>query len=223
MDSWFITVLTFDRLLAVASPFRVNQIVTRFRTKTLLITLITFFFVYDVEMGVRATYFEDVIPGSNLTEPVCELVNYWGLPPEIVIIKDAIGVVCGAFVPIALIVPTNIIIIIKVYRQKQARSAMTSTMAQNYNEMSKTLWMVIAASLTFALTVTPFSVYGLILSVSNAKKIQTDVYMLFLEMINRLNPALNAYIYFMCGGLFKAEVKSWLASLYACKRGISQN
>ena len=217
MDSWLITVLTFDRLLAVMSPFKVNQIVTAFRTKILLVILTTFFFVYDIELSVRLTYFEEGVPGSNLTAPVCQSVNYKGLPPQILMIKDAVMVLCGAFIPIALIVPANIIIIIKVYRQNQARAAMTSAMAQNYNEMSKTLWMVIGASLAFVLTITPFSVFGLIIFVTNTKEVQTDVYTLILEMINRLNPALNAYIYFMCGGLFKVEVKSWIASVCSCK------
>ncbi len=217
MDSWLITVLTFDRLLAVMSPFRVNQIVTTFRTKVLLVMLTTFFFVSDIEMGVRLTYFKEGVPRSNLTAPVCQWVNYNGLPPQILVIKDGFMVLCGAFIPIALIVPTNVIIIIKVYRQNQARAAMTSAMAQNYKEMSKTLWMVIGASLAFVLTITPFSVYGLILFVTNAKEVRTDVYALFLEMISRLNPALNAYIYFMCGGLFKVEVISWIASVCSCK------
>ncbi len=217
MDSWLITILTFDRLLAVASPLRVNQIVTTFRTKILLVILIIFFFVYDFEMGGRFTFFEDGVLGSNLTGPVCQILTYKGLSPNIFIIKDAIGVLCGAFIPIALIVPANIIIIIKVYQQKQARSAMTCAMAQNYHEMSKTLWMVIGASLAFICTVMPFSVYGFILFIRNDIKVHPDVYGLLLEMINRLNPALNAYIYFMCGGLFKAEVKNWLASLFSCK------
>ncbi len=223
MDSWFITILTFDRLIAVVSPFRVNQIVTKFRTKILLSLILILFFVYDFEMSVRLTYFENGVPGSNLTEPICEIINYQGLPQGIFMIKDAVGALSGGFVPIALIVPANVIIIIKVYRQKQARSAMTSAMAQNYNEMSKTLWMVITASLAFVLTVTPFTVYGLVLSVTNTKGVPTDAYILFLEMINRLNPTMNAYIYFMCGGLFKAEVKNWLASLCGCNRGMSQN
>ena len=223
MDSWFITFLTFDRLLAVTVPFRVNQIVTTFRTKTLLIFVIILFFIYDVELIVRFTYFEHGIPGSNLTEPVCQLVYYQDLPPQIFKIKDTFGVLTAAFIPILLIVPANIFIIIRVYRQKRRRSAMTSAMTQNYDETSKSLWMVIAASLAFALTVMPLFMYGLIWTLTKTKQVPTNASFLFLEMLNRLNPALNAYIYFICGGLFKDEVKNWLASLCPCKRGISQN
>ncbi len=219
LDAWFITILTLDRLLAVLRPFQVKQIVTAFRTKILLIILTIFFFVWDAEVILRFEYFEGRTPGTNQTQSFCQQFarDQWGLPAQVFKNKDVIGALLRSFVPIAIIFLANIIIIVRILRQKQARSTMTTTAPQNNDETSKTIWMVVSASLAFVLLVTPLTVYGSILLITEKFNSQADPIRLILEMINNINPAINCYLYFICGGLFKAEVKSWLASLSWCK------
>ena len=93
---------------------------------------------------------------------------------------------------------------------------MTSGMSQN-NETSKTIWMVVSASLAFVILVSPLAIYGSIIVLTNKTTILTDPIVQILEVINRINPAINGYLYFMCGSLFRAEVKKLMASIGCCK------
>ena len=161
-------------------------------------------------MVVRIQLFEDFVPGMNITRPVCQLGGvYGGLPPQMFKIKDLIAILFRSFLPIAIIVPANIVIIIKLLRQKRARSSMTSTVSQNHEQTSKTTWMVVWASLAYVITVTPISIYQIYM-VRHKITGHTDLIIPFLSLIFRINPALNFYIYFLSGGLFKKEMKNWM-------------
>ena len=217
LDAWLLITLTLDRLLAVARPLQVNQIVTTFRTKMLLIVLIVFFFSWDAENIVRLNLFKTEVPGTNQTYVLCQSTGYYGgIPPQLFKMKDVIGVLLRGVVPISLIVPANVIIVIKIFRQKRARATMTGSMSQNNNEISKTIWMVVSASVAYVILVTPITVYvSTVIIVRQDLNFHTDPMYLVLQMINRINPSLNGYLYFMCSSLFKAEVKKWLSSARA--------
>ena len=64
------------------------------------------------------------------------------------------------------------------------------------------------------MTTTPVSVYFIYVvqdKVSRDRITQgTDPIMPILELIFRIGPGLNFYIYFLSGGLFKKEMKNWL-------------
>ena len=216
LDAWFITTLTCERLLAIAAPFHVSQIITSFRTKMLLMVLIIVFFAWDVEMSIRFRLFEGEVPGTNITRPLCQVMFGYEGAMKIVVAKDYLTILFRSFVPLAIVIPANLIIIIKLFRQKQARSNMTNTTPQNGDQTTKTTWMIVWASLAFVMTTTPVSVYLIYVyavqdKVSRDRLTQgTDPIMPILGLIFRIGPGLNFYIYFLSGGLFKKEMKNWL-------------
>ncbi len=214
LDALFIMTLTCERLLAIVAPFRVSQIITSFRTKIFLMVLIIFFFAWDVEMSTRFRLFEAEVQGTNITRSFCQLMVSYEGAMKIVIAKDYLAILFRSFVPLAIVIPANLIIIIKLFRQKQARSNMTNTTPQNGDQTMKTTWMIVWASLAFVMTTTPISVY-LIYVVQDKVRLDrvtqaTDPNIPILDLIFKIGPGLNFYIYFLSGGLFKKEMKNWL-------------
>ncbi len=218
MDAWLITILTLDRMLAVARPFQINQIVTTFKIKIILIILIPFFFAWDAEMMIRFQYFEDDSSGTNQTDPFCEFSasgDYWNLPDKFFKIKDLIAALLRAPVPIAVILPANIFIIVKILRQKQTRLSMTntSTMSQNNDDLSKTVWMVVSASLAFVITTSPMSVYAsLVMRQKFNSQFQNPTAQI-LQMMSRINPALNGYLYVWWPIQGRSKKLAWVTCL----------
>ena len=209
----------------MVKPLHIKQIVTPFRIKTLIITLTLFFLVWNGEIAFRADL-SNVTGPQNMTTPVCQVIYDYGLPPKIFVIKPVITTLfLRTLLPVAIILPSNIGIIVKLWKQKEARSAMVNTSTQNVGrgqcqgqgQASKTTWMIVSASLAFILMSTPLSVY-LMIRYSNRDKFKgTDTVLEILGLIYRLSPAVNFYCYFLSGGLFKQEVKKWLTEFKIVK------
>ncbi len=207
LDSFFITILTLERLLAVVKPYKVNQIVTAFKIKILIITSVVIFLTWDAELFFRKDLDYVRNPRTKETISLCRDMNYYGLPTKIFEIKDLISILLRSFIPMGIIVPANLVIIIKLFRQKQERSRMTTGRANSSEQTSRVTWMIVSASLSYVLTVAPINIY--LFATDN----KTDIILPILGLIYRINPVLNFYLYFLSGGLFKAEVKIFLTSL----------
>ncbi len=219
MDAILITILTMERFLAVVTPFRIKQIVTNIKVKILLTVLTLFFLAWDAEMIFRMDLVDtQTNPVSNSTMHACTIVDkYYNLPQRMLQIKDQISVLMRSFIPIAIMIPANIAIIVTLNRQKQARSDMTNCSNQNNNQTSKTTWMIVSASIGFIITVSPVSIYQMIVF---RKKLdgQAGVIIAILATIFRINPVMNFFLYFFSGGLFKKEVRNLFASWHLCKK-----
>ncbi len=213
MDAWLLAVLTSERVLCVVRPFHIKQIVTRFRTKVLLSTLTLFFLIWNAELAFRTKLLNVTDPKTNVTKQICQVsVDNYGLPPIIFVIKGIITtVLLRTVLPVVVIIPSNLVIIVKLLRQKQARSNMTNTPAATDSQTQKTTWMIVSASISFVIMSTPLSIYLMIIY----KEIfhGEDQILPILALIYRLSPVVNFYCYFLSGGLFKEEVKKWLSEL----------
>ncbi len=216
MDASLIIILSLERLLAVIKPFHVNIIVTFSRIKIIIAILTVLFLIFDGEVYFRTDLYYKRIPKLNTTIPICKFIEdrpVYGIPFKVMLIKDKASVLLRSFIPIAILVPTNLIIIIKLFRQKQARANMRNPSSQNPDKTSKITRMIVSASIAFIITVTPISVANLIIP---RRFWDSDPLFVILGFVYRLNPVLNFYIYFLSGSLFRKELKLWLSSLKMC-------
>ena len=209
LDASFITILTLERLLAVARPYHVNQIITRFKITIIIGILVVIFLAWDGELIFRTDLKITRNPKTNKTTSFCGATHTYGQPSEIFMVKDTISMLLRSFIPIGIIVLANLVIIIKLFRQKQERSRMTTAPSQDHT--SKVTWMIVLASIAFVITVTPINVYKYLYLNDKIKK-SPEILSIF-GLLYRINPVVNFYIYFIAGGLFKTEVKHFLASL----------
>ncbi len=212
MDAWLLCVLTLERVFCVVRPFHIRQIVNSFRTKILLTTLTLFFLIWNAELAFRMDLLNVTDPQTNVTSQVCQIIGDYGQPSKIFLIKGIITtVLLRSVLPAFIIIPSNLVIIVKLLKQKQARSNMLNTCKVTDNQTQNTTLMIVTASLLFVIMSTPLSIYLMI--------IYTDVFdgrdeiLPILALIYRLSPVVNFYCYFLSGGLFKQEVKTWLSEV----------
>ncbi len=212
MDAFLVIFLTTERLLAVIKPFHVNMIITIPRVKSIIAILAVLFFIFDGEVYFRTDLYYRKIPKLNSSIPICKFIAdkpVYGLPPRQLKMKDLASVLLRSLIPIVVLIPSNLIIIITLFRQKWARMNMTNTSNQHLDKTSKITWMIVCASVGFIITVTPISIAQLLI---RRERFATDPIILITGFIYRLNPTINFYIYFLSGSLFREELKNWVLS-----------
>ena len=212
MDAFLVIFLTIERLLAVIKPFHVNMIITLPRVKIIITILTVLFFTFDCEVYFRTDLYYRKIPKLNITIPICKFIEdkpVYGISPKQLFIKDRASVLLRSLIPIVILIPSNLIIIITLFRQKWARRNMTNTSNQNADKTSKITWMIVCASLGFIIAVAPNSIAQLLI---RRERFASDPIILITGFIYRLNPSINFYIYFLSGSLFREELKMWVSS-----------
>ena len=119
----------------------------------------------------------------------------------------------------AIVIPSNLAIIVKLFRQKQARLNMTNNpSSETDSQTQKTTLMIVSASLAFVAMSAPLSIYLMIRFRDSFDG--KDQIIPILGFIYRLSPTVNFYCYFLSGGLFKQEVKKWLSELLPVWRSV---
>ena len=198
LDSWLIVFLTYERAIAVAWPLKTAYLVTKKRIKTAIIVLVVFFLLWDSVYIFRDEVLK--VDVGNITFEICEDMNHFGMPENLFKIYDEMTELFSSLIPLAFVIIGNIGIMYKLYTQRKVRAQLGQ---QGGNEMSKTNVMIITVTTTFVLTVGPSPIYRL---VSGEEPNYTDPIFISFYILATVNPAINCYLYFMCGKSFRDQL-----------------
>ena len=208
LDSWLVTALTLERLIAVTRPLQIATIVTKFQIKLGIFCLLVVYLLFDGELLFRADL--TTVSYEEMTFKLCEGAHDFGLPERLWVIKDIMMETLITFVPMAIIIPSNIVILVKLYQQKKVRERLG---AQNSNQpgTGKTTAMIICMTTAFVLLLAPYSIYYFLFGNHGNDPVATATF-----IIGSTNPSINFVLYFVSGQQFRQEVLSWIKSKCSC-------
>ncbi len=212
MDAWLLIALSGERLIAIVKPLNIGTIVTMLRVKVILVTMLMFFLIWDVELSVTSGIVNQPDYLTNTTMATCTRVNYYNFSAKIMASLDNVSLLFGSFIPCIIIFKINVVLSINLFKLKRARADLGATGSGIQNEAHKITGMVMAASLQFLVTTTPLVIYILLGNLD-----QNDPIHMILITIYQINPAANFYMYFLSGSLFRQEVKK-LFSACCCRK-----
>ncbi len=205
VDAWLIVILGCERLLGVVKPLHVHTMVTRKRIKLVISCIIIFFILFDFEMSVRNDYL-------HLDPCSMDPKLYTG----IFHVKYQLTVLLASAVPLAIIIPTNLIIIVYFIRHVKAQEHL-GLRSRYSSEAWKVNLMMFSICGAFIILVGPLAVYTLA-----GGKGGTAIHGICV-LLQFLNFVVNVFLYFFSGEIFRQEVMSWVRSLWRCGRLAGRN
>ncbi len=209
LDAWFIVFLTYERVIAVAWPLNAGQIITKKRVIIIVISLVIFFVLWDSINIFRYDVFE--MKFGNISFEMCDGVNSFGMPEKFFNIHDVLSEQLGTLIPIAFIFIGNTGIMYKLYAQKRIRAQLGQGEG---NELAKTNVMIITVTTAFVLLMAPSAIYRI---VEKHDEEVFDPVLGALYILTTLNPAINCYLYFITGKIFRKQLKKLLSKMICFK------
>ncbi len=208
LDAWFVVFLTYERLIAVSWPLKAGQIMTKTRIIIVIILLAVLFVIWDSVFIFRYGVFE--MQSGNFTFEICDRINYIGVAEKFMVVHDIISEQLGTFVPIAFIFVGNIGIIYKLYMQTKIRAQLGQG---GGNELAKTNIMIITVTTAFVLLLAPSNIYRI---VKKHNEDPNDPVLGLFYILTTLNPAINCYLYFISGKLYRKQLKNFFVKVFCC-------
>ena len=215
LDSSLVTALTLERIIAVCKPMKVASIVTKFRVRLVIFGIFFVYLLFDGERMIR----KDIVPISyeGIKIQTCADVNYLGLPKKVFEIKEYLSEALNALIPMTIIIPSNIIILVKFHQHKRARAHLGSQ-GSNQPGMGKMTAMVLTMTTGFVFLMSPYTLYYYIFGIMPGWDHVSDT----LIIIGSINPSINIWLYIVSGQSFRQEVMSWIKRRCPCFRSTDQ-
>ncbi len=194
INSWILVFLTFERLIAVFRPFNVHDIFSALRVKGAIIILVAISLTWNGEQVYR---YDLIKEGNN---SVCMSVNDYNLT-DFMYFKDFMSEMLVCVVPILIIVPSNIALMVKMYKNRKQRQQLGLNTARVQNNSVKFNVMIISVTSAFVIFGLPTTLYAFITNYDLSGVIDE-----ILLTIGFCNPMVNCYLYCLSGDLFKKQV-----------------
>ncbi len=194
INAWMLIFLTFERLVAVFLPFNIHDIFSAARVKGTIIIFTIISLIWNAEPAYR---YELIKMGNH---SVCISVNDYDLT-NIMYYKDLTSEFLVSVVPILIIIPSNIALMIKMYKNRKRRQQLGVNIGRGPNNSLKFNAMIISVTTAFVIFYLPYTLYMFITNY-DLSGISDEI----LLMINTCNPAVNCYLYFLSADLFKQKV-----------------
>ena len=199
--------ITVRSVEAIFSPFRSKQIMTKLKIKIILVSMTLFFVTWNGEMIVRYDLLE--LNGmNNSSATLCDKVHHHGLPINVFEINDMISKIFASFVPMLLIIPANIAVMIKLCLVRRKRLQL-GVINNAQDETARMNAMIFTVTTSYVILTTPITLY-LLISLNHF----SGLTFLILYLIQTLNPAVNAYLYFLASKLFRNELRKWIQKIF---------
>ena len=202
LDSWILTALSGERLIAVFIPLRAKIIITKSRIKILLLAMFIFLTLFHGESSVRYGLVE-IRKGKDLVQN-CQPVYFYGLPKKYFVIKDQILVIFLSAFPLLIISFSNVAILIKLAQRRRDQARL----GVNTNDNSDTRMNAMLIGVMLAYILLNFPVYVYVVSVNVGQNNFDDVYLRFFIFLVSLGVGLNFYLYFFTSSVFRNDVKN---------------
>ncbi len=202
LDSWILTALSGERLIAVFIPLRAKIIITKSRIKILLLVMFIFLTLFHGESSVRYGLVE-IRKGEYLIKN-CQPVYFYGLPKTYFVIKDQILVLFLSAFPLLIISFSNVAILIKLAQRRRDQARL----GVNTNDNSDTRMNAMLIGVMLAYILLNFPVYVYVVSVNVGQNNFDDVYLRFFIFLVSLGVGLNFYLYFFTSSVFRNDVKN---------------
>ncbi len=210
LDAWVVTSLAIDRIIAVFKPLELQSIVTKARVYIVLLTIFCLFFIWDIEIIYRF----DIVSINNVTG--CMSVNEYPFSET----KDLLSEFLATFLPMIIVVILNTALMVKMHQVRNKRvelhASMTQAILLKVQEAHKMNLMIIIATMSFVILVSPISIYYIL---TNFDAITVDPIREVLYLFALLYPSCNFPIYFISGRTFRMETLNLFRELRQfCKR-----
>ena len=191
---WILICITLERLITVASPFKIKLLCTKrhaFVISVMVCSLIMTMNTIQFTVIVRVES-DALSPYNNMIEIIKNGYT----------IITVIEFMMSFFLPVVIIVTSSIYIVIHLHRQK-----MLSIKTNRNRSVTMTL---LAANIVFLLTTLPFVLLQLIsLNVNISPYLFWTLFDIFIFLAD-MNSALNFYVYVLSGSKFRSDVKKIL-------------
>ncbi len=202
LDSALVTALTIERAIAVSRPMEITTIVTKPRVRLVVLCITGVYLLLDVEALFR--YDLTLIAYGQTSFQLCKSTYFFGLTQKFFEIENILSELVITFLPMAIIIPSNMIILVKLYQQKKVRQqlGMGNTNQPGTGKMTA---MIVTMTTAFVLLMAPYSIYAIIFGHNLEDPVWAALYVL-----TTINPCANFFLYFVSGSQFRQEVMSWV-------------
>ena len=211
LDSWILTGLSGERLIAVFWPLRAKLIIKKSRIKIFLVILVIFLTSFHGESMIRYGLVE-IRKGEGFVQN-CQSVYFYGLPQKIFMVKDRLLVFLLSAIPFLTISSFNVAILIRLAKRRNERAQLGAN--TNTSRDNKTNGMLLAIMLVYIFL--NFPVYVYVVVVNALASDLNDVILRFFILISTISVALNFYLY----SLTSAEFREAVVDLFKCKRNVA--
>ena len=205
LDSWMIVTLTVERFCAVVRPYFFSLYFTRKNIGIVVAIISSTIIAMSLYASLGDTKFH-VFPNGK---QVC-LANK-GLFNEIR------AIIYGT-IPLIIVIPCNLIIMVKLYQQKRRMKLLTQSNALSDEKKSYNITvMILSVTVSYSILILPYSIYLTCCQYSATASGLLSI----LSTIPELNASINFYLYFMSSQIFKNEVKKQLSKMFlfcGCKQ-----
>ncbi len=204
INAWILIFLTFERLVAVFLPFNIHDIFSAAKVKGTIIIFTVLSLIWNAEQVYR---FELIKMGNY---SVCISINDYEMT-NIMYYKDITSELLVSVVPLLIIIPSNIALIIKMYKKRKQRQQLGVSTARGPNNSLKFNAMIISVTTAFVIFYLPYTLYIFITNYDLSGVIDE-----ILLTLASCNPAVNCYLYFLSADLFKQKVINDMKKIFNC-------
>ncbi len=208
LDSWMIVTLTAERFCGVIKPYLFNLYFTR-RNIGIVVATITSIIIGMSLYASLETKFHVFPDGKQACLPKKGLFN-------------EIRAILYGTIPLVIVIPCNIMIMVKLYQQKKKMKMLTQKDALSNEKKSYNVTvMILSVTVSYSVLILPYSIYLTCCQFSGTASGLMSV----ISIIPELNASVNFYLYFLSSNVFKNEVKKQLSKIFlfcGC-RGIGNN
>ena len=192
LDSWMIVYLSVERFLSVSSPFLVKSIMSKPRAMIYVTVATLIFLAFNAYTAVYDVSLWRLANGNT----ICKLA-----PSTAVIIRQyLIGLI-----PLLIIIPCNLVIVIKVvsqYRKMRDCIALTQQQMAKKKSMRVSI-MTLSITISFIILIVPQTVF--LLWCRNRCNPHT---INILNLLMMTNASINCYMYALSSQDFRTKVKN---------------
>ena len=192
LGSWIIVFFSVERFLAVSSPFRVKWIMSRLKTLIYVTMAILIFLAFNVYIAVYDVSLWRLANGSTQ----CKIVQSIGFK----IRQHLIGLI-----PLLIIIPCNIMIVIRVISQYRKMKYCTALTQQHMakNKSLRVSIMTLSITLSFIILIVPINVY---LQCCRTHDYPRTLFVL--TLLPMTNASINCYMYALSSHDFRTRLKN---------------
>ncbi len=212
LDAWFLVFLTYERLIGVVWPLKAADMITKRKTKIIIVFLVGFFLMWDGFYVIRWDTF--TLKVGNISFKNCGKVNDFGIPKSVLNINDHLTDLLAVFIPMLFIVVGNTVIIVTLYKRKAIRTQLGQNSG---NDMTKTNLMILMVTSAFVCLMTPGAIYTMFIYEGVGTDSFKDPIKITFYYLSALNPAINCCIYFLTGKLFREQLKNMFNTCGCCR------
>ena len=205
LDSWMIVTLTAERFCAVVKPYFFSLYFTRRNIGIVVGVISSIIIGMSLYASFGDTKFHVFPNGKQVCLPNKGLFN-------------EIRAILYGTIPLIIVIPCNLIIIVKLYQQKKRMKLLTQRDAISDEKKSYNVTvMILSVTISYSVLILPFSIYLTCCQYAATASGLLSI----LSILPEINASINFYLYFLTSHVFKNEVKKQLSRMFlfcGCKQ-----